>query len=401
MSTEASPAVADAPASPPPAAATPLPAAPAPTIENFKRDLPTFSTKQLDMFLADQSAAAAPATPSATPPPAITSPHAVPDPAKPAEPAPPATPAATPPAPPTPIEDADPTKLGRYRLTASNHLDDAAMRLVAQSQDAHRAAVNRGDASPPPVLSLKEAIDRVYAQKPAEATPAKPEPAPVDPAAGFRTQIDAKRAELSKLETALQKAADEVDVKEGNRITREQARLEREIERLEDQAKQAVANAQRTVETQAEQTFRQRERDHMRVAVKEYPALGKEGPEQQELNDYIALKVNDPDYAAIFDSPRWPVIISREFAEAKGWKNAAASAGTATPPAAPPPNPAPAAPPAAAPAATRATSATVNTPGSGGGSGVTLDPSTATRDVRAGKFTAKQLDEMLAGSPLR
>lgn len=375
-----------------PAAPAPAPVAPVvePTVESFRTALPKFSGAELDAMLA-----AAPAKPSVVAPAApaaVTPPAATPEPVSPPAVVAPVTD-------PTKEEDTpDAQKLGRFRIEASNFKDAEVYRLIAKSQGEHRTDPAK------PVLSLAEAYRQVYGEQttPPASAPPKTEttPAPADPAATIKTEIAAKQAEIAALETKITTAAENMEVTAVSAHTRAISKIEREIERLEDRAKEVVANAQKSTEDAATAQFRAREKESTGAAIKEFPVLGdKNSAERKEFDAFVEAKSQDTDYEGIFSSSRWPIIIAREFAEAKGLK---AAPSTATPPAAaaatPPANQTP---PATPPAAPRVTAATVIQPGGDGSSGFAPTAESLKQEIATGKYSAKDLDRMLAGAPTR
>ena len=179
------------------------------------------------------------------------------------------------------------------------------------------------------------------------------------------------------------------------KLTRERQQTLLDIDRLQRDA----VEIKRTAEQTAEQTFRQKEKENTQTAMQAFPTLAdKASADRVEFDRFLALKANDPDYSGIFGSPRWPIILAREFAEARGLRQATA-AGTATPPApaAPPAAGAPVAPQTVVPAAVRTTAATVLTPGGAGPSGATPSPEQLMALLGSGTLTLKQLDALQGG----
>jgi hypothetical protein len=341
------------------------------------------ASDQLDALLADMQKAKPEATPVAAPPPAKTADTTpeTPPPAAPPEPDPA-------PAPVEPAVEPDPTapeKLGKFRLTATSYRDAEVMRLIAKSQ-----AENRADPSKP-VLSLKDAVAAVYGEPKAEPKKdAAPDTPPANPTAGIDAQIEAAKGEIAKLEADLAKAADEVDGKKIASLTLEISRRERRIENMEGEKARMAKEAEHQAASAQEQIFRQKVSDAAKQSKKDYPAIADATSETgQEFRSFLDQKMTDPDYEGVFASPRWPVILAREFAEAKGLKPTAAG----TPPAAPPP----AAPKPSAPTPQpRATAATVVTPAATGAP--TFAPTAEGLKKLLPDAPVKFLDELLAST---
>lgn len=268
-----------------------------------------------------------------------------------ATPAAPAAPAApkpdTPETPPVPEADLDPApeKLGKFRVSARDFKEAEFLRLSKS-------------------MPVTEAYAKVYGNtaKPAEpttpattetpATPAKP--AEADPAAALRDEI-------ARLEAESDKAAEDLDTKQANRLNRQIVAKEAELRALEASKKAT----EQSKATEADTIFRQKETEAAKEVYAARPELANPASaEHKEFTDFYRLKATDPDYATIFESPRWPAIMYREFAEAKGWGKAVAPASA---PALPAPTP-------GATAAPRATAATVLTPGESSGGPTDLSP---------------------------
>ena len=308
---------------------------------------------------------------------------------------PPVVPPVAPPAPPTPspaapdakVVDEDSPRLGKFRLEATNFKDAEAMRLVAQSQDASRVAKKEG--RDVPVMTLREAMEKVYGSTPVAPASTAPEAkadAPAAPAAPVTTEIDTQittvTADIARIEKEINAAAEEADTAKVSKLTREISRKERELDQLNADKRAAVTSAE-TERTTAEQTnFRQKAAQARAELVALYPTLGdKTSADRIELDQFLTLKSGDPDYRTIFDSPRWPLILGREFAEAKKLSTATPGKSEATPP-------------PVAPAAPRVTSATVVTPGASTEGGAT--PTAETFKADLSKFSLADLDKLQA-----
>jgi hypothetical protein len=311
-----------------------------------------------------------------------------------AQPAAPAKPDETPPATPDPEaakapegeDDPAPEKLGRFRIQAQDFRHAEFLRLTAGRR-------KDGVVIEEP-LSVSEAYAKVYGPPKAEQKPeAKDGDAPpkqdAAPASPHDTKLATATTELEALEASQNKAIEDGELRDVARIGREIARKEREIERLNEQK----ANEQRASEEKREQsefdTFRQKESAAAAEVKKQFPQLGdKASPERAEFDAWLKIKQDDPDYAAMFASPRWPIMAARDFAADKGLKPA-----EATPPAAAP-SASPSATPAVPPQASRTTAATVLTPG-GQSPGTSFVPTreSFSRDVQ--QMPVDELDKLL------
>jgi hypothetical protein len=222
---------------------------------------------------------------------------------------------------------------------------------------------------------------------------------PQDPVSQIRAAVDQRVTTLSEIDTKLNKAADEMDMKAIVELNRQRQQVVLEVDRLKSRAVSMERRAEREHVEQSQNNFRQREREHTREVMKAYPILAdRNSPERSEFDRFVMLKSEDPEFVAVFDSPRWPAIMAREFAETRGLRPAATNGTANTPAPAAPANGSMVAPPPVVPAAVRATSATVITPGSEGGSSTTPSADQLMRDLASGKLTMKQLDAMM-GAP--
>ncbi len=222
-----------------------------------------------------------------------------------------------------------------------------------------------------PGLTAAEAVAKVYGTA---AAVTKPEPAapaaapaaetPAEPAADPETA--AIQSEIAALETEVEKASADMDVGKGVKLARRIAAKERQLERIEAERTAAARAAEQAKATEAETSFQQRVTTAAKEVYAARPSLAdKASADRAEFDAFLAIKNTDPDYEGIFKSPRWPSVLYREFAEAKGWNKAPAPVRT---PALPAPTP-------GAPAAPRVTQATALVPGeTPGGSGA---PTTA------------------------
>ncbi|WP_043588080.1 hypothetical protein [Geminisphaera colitermitum] len=349
--------------------------------------LGTMSGGDLDTLLGSPSPAAPAAAPVQSAPPPAATPSAPPAPApaaKPADAPAPAKPADTPPpAPAAPApgsEDDGPNaeQLGKFRHRARDFKEAEFLKQLRTKSPEEAYAAVYGSAAP--VQSAPPAATAAPAAKP--ATPDAPS------APDFDAQTKAAQDEITRLEADLTKASDDADTKAVADLTRKLVTKEselRDIARSKREAEQSALEQQHSAEQSA---YRQKQIAARDEALKLYPALAdKTSEERKEFDRYIALKQGDADYEGIFASPRWPLIMAREFAEVSGKKLGAPAPAASTPPAAQPT-------PAAAPAAPRVTSAEVLTPGAPGGT-ATFTPTRESLMADVSKMSLEDLDRLL------
>lgn len=250
-----------------------------------------------------------------------------------------------------PTEEPTPEKLGKFRVQAKDFKEAELLRHMK-------------------TMSAEEAYAKVYGThappKPADAAPAADKSIPATdtpPAPAADPAVDAIKAEIAALEAQSDKAAEDMDTKTANKLNRQILAKEAELREITKAAAARAEAAEEAKQTQAATTFQQRAAESAKEVYAARPSLAdKASADRVEFDAFAQLKASDPDYEAIFKSPRWPVLIYREFAEAKGWNKAPAPA----------PAPALPAPTPGASAAPRVTAATVLTPGETPGGSVAL-----------------------------
>lgn len=365
---DSTPAAGSAPVTAPPAASTPAPSA-----AEFKAEART-NTPLADLDAMLGGATPEPAKPEAAAP--------VVEPPKPAE-----IPPVPPVEPPKPAEAAktdedEPTheKLGKFRLRARDFKEAEFLRLCK-------------------TVSPQEAYAQVYG---AAAAPDQGTKGPKDqgtepasaaaPTSQFDSQIKSVNDEITALNAKLETAHEAVDTREVSKLTLEISRKERQLERLNEQKTHAADRAEQEKAQTAEHSFRERERTAANEVRKLFPQLGdKTSAERQEFDAWLKLRQEDPDYAPVFESPRWPIIVAREFAELKGLKGQA-SAPASLPPATPANQT-----PAPGSTAPRTTAATVLTPGSAADN-PSFAPTRQSFVADVKKMPVAEIDKLLAAA---
>jgi hypothetical protein len=334
---------------------SPVVAAPAATPAPAPVDIKSIDLSKLDGAMLKAALATASSQPEGETP-AAPDAYAVPDETA----APTAAPAPAPEAPAATAPEDDnpqPEKLGKFRVSARDFKEAEFLRLAKSMPvpEAYAKAYGAPVATPAAVTSPAAAQP--------EAAPAAPVEAP---------ELVAAKSALATLETQLAKAQEDADLGAVTKIMRDIGKAERAIERAEQQAEQQRQAAQQGKAQEADNTFRQREAAVIQDVKARFPQLGDKASEA-EFQQFVNIKYDDPEYTAIFTSPRRFEVLAREFAEAKGWNKAAAPASAAGTPA----------PTPGAPAAPRVTSAEVLTPGSTQGGSGAIDARSALAALRA------------------
>ena len=200
------------------------------------------------------------------------------------------------------LEESEDEKLAKRRIRPRNELDQ-------QVIDLYRSEGFSGDFS--------DASRVIYGQE------AQPAPQPIyqpqeqveasepDPIQGIDKQANDIRATIIELEGKVEKAAEDLE-------TTEALRLQREIMKKELEVQTLTLRKQQMEETQSQQvyqTHRSKAMESRDRVYERFPALqDKASVYRKQFDDYVSQAQSDPDYAAVFDSPKWPELLANEFA---------------------------------------------------------------------------------------
>ena len=200
-----------------------------------------------------------------------------------------------------PEEDSEEERLAKRRIRPRSELDQQVM-------DLYRSEGFSG--------SMAEASSVIYGQtiQPeiprAEAQARRP-----SPLAGYDIKSDDLRKEIAELEEKVQEAAENMETSEALSLQRDVMRREMEIQRLGDQKERYIERA-RESEASHHRSRAEASRDN---ALSVHPELSdRDSVYRKQFDHYVGEKQNDPDYAAIFQSPKWPEMLANEFAMATG-----------------------------------------------------------------------------------
>jgi hypothetical protein len=147
-------------------------------------------------------------------------------------------------------------------------------------------------------------------QQPAQVQqPSEPE---VDP---YEAHVNELKESVVSLESQIAEATEDMDTAKAIQLQRDLFRKELEMNNLQTQRQIQEDNQVRS----AQESQRQRALESRNTAVEKYPELGeKQSVYRKEFDHFISNAEQDPDYAAVFSSPRWPEIMANEFASIKG-----------------------------------------------------------------------------------
>jgi hypothetical protein len=196
-------------------------------------------------------------------------------------------------------------KLAKRRIRPRNEMDQQVIDLYRsegfQGSFADASRIIYGQEAPQPAQqNLQPNQDQVEASEP-------------DPIQGIDKQADDIRASILELEGKVEKAAEELETTQALKIQREIMKQELELQNLTLRKEQM----QREQEQHVYQTHRSKAMESRDRVYERYPDLqSKDNVLRKQFDDYVSQAQNDPDYAAVFDSPRWPELLANEFAAA-------------------------------------------------------------------------------------
>jgi|13_taG_2_1085334.scaffolds.fasta_scaffold00231_17 hypothetical protein len=202
-------------------------------------------------------------------------------------------------------EEAEDEKLGKRRIRPRNELDQQVIDLYRSEgfsgsfADASRVIYGQETApTPNSNQNLTPTQDEVEANEP-------------DPIAGIDQQADDIRATILELEGKVEKAAEDLETTEALRLQRDIMKQELQLQNLTLRKQQMEQER----EQQVYQTHRSKAMESRDRVYDRYPALSdKQSVYRKQFDDYVANAQSDPDYAAVFNSPKWPELLANEFA---------------------------------------------------------------------------------------
>ncbi len=114
-----------------------------------------------------------------------------------------------------------------------------------------------------------------------------------------------------ELEGKVEKAAEDLETTEALRLQRDIMKKELELQNISNR-KERMEEAQ---SQQVYQTHRSKAMESRDKVYERFPALqDKASVYRKQFDDYVSQAQSDPDYAAVFDSPKWPELLANEFA---------------------------------------------------------------------------------------
>lgn len=208
-------------------------------------------------------------------------------------------------APETEAEDAEgdeEEKLGKRRIRPRNELDQQVIDLYRSEgfsgSFADASRIIYGQNAEPAPQSISPNQEQVEATEP-------------DPISGIDKQADDIRASILELEGKVEKAAEDLETTEALRLQREIMKQELQLQNLTLRKQQM----EQEKEQQVYQSHRSKAMESRDRVYERFPQLqDKQSVYRKQFDDFVSQAQSDPDYAAVFESPRWPELIASEFA---------------------------------------------------------------------------------------
>lgn len=148
-----------------------------------------------------------------------------------------------------------------------------------------------------------------------QAAPAVEQPSEPSYSEKVDQYVSKTSAEIAELNQKVKEAAESMDTAVALDLQQQIMQKHLNIQKAESRKEQF----EQRVRSEAESTRRNRSAESRSVAVSEYPQLDNpEDPYRKEFDYFVSSAQSDPDYAPIFNSPIWPELMAREFANMKG-----------------------------------------------------------------------------------
>ena len=205
-------------------------------------------------------------------------------------------------APESEIEETEEEKLGKRRIRPRNELDQQVIDLYRSEgfsgSFADASRIIYGQNAEPVSQSISPNQEQVEATEP-------------DPISGIDKEADDIRASILELEGKVEKAAEDLETTEALRLQREIMKQELQLQNLTLRKQQMEQDR----EQQVYQSHRSKAMESRDRVYERFPQLqDKQSVYRKQFDDFVSQAQSDPDYAAVFESPRWPELIASEFA---------------------------------------------------------------------------------------
>jgi hypothetical protein len=160
--------------------------------------------------------------------------------------------------------------------------------------------------------SFADATKVIFSQTDAPTTsqPQAIEAPQPDPFEGHDAQVGDLQTQIQELEEKVATASEELETTEALKLQREIMRKELELQTLHSRKERAEEADQ----LHAYQTHRSRSMESRNKVFNRYPVLqDKNSIHRKQFDAFIQENHQHPDYAAVFESPKWPELMASEF----------------------------------------------------------------------------------------
>jgi hypothetical protein len=158
--------------------------------------------------------------------------------------------------------------------------------------------------------TFAEASQVIYGSQLPPQQAQQPQPEGSDPFEQHEARVGVLQGEIEALETQITEATDNLDTGEALSHQRELMRKEMEIQSINDDRSRKLEN----VRQREHDAHRSRAMESRETVFEQYPILSDvNGVERKRFDAYIEQAQDNPDYTGVFESPKWPEIMAREF----------------------------------------------------------------------------------------
>lgn len=158
--------------------------------------------------------------------------------------------------------------------------------------------------------TFAEASQVIYGNNQLPPQQQQPVPQETNPFEQHEAKVSSLQSEIAELETKITDATDNLDTGEALTYQRDLMRKEMEIKSINDDRSRKMESArQREYDAHRSRAMESRE-----TVFEQYPVLADaNGVERKRFDAFISKAQENPDYAGVFDSPKWPELMAREF----------------------------------------------------------------------------------------
>ncbi len=163
--------------------------------------------------------------------------------------------------------------------------------------------------------SFQDAARIIYGEPTPSQSNQSYEAPPVDPDAEVVGRVNEIRGEIEALNEQVQEASESLDTVQALSLQREVMKKELEIQKIETK----LEIRQDRQQAEFESTQRHKSTESRDNAIAQYPELGDQNTlYRKEFDHFVQQAAGNPDYSPIFQSPKWPELMAREFGNLKG-----------------------------------------------------------------------------------